>query len=55
MTLDSDDAGAFVFEPPAYQLHLWSAADGIVSHTVCVEDFPGPYPFVSDPDYPGEV
>lgn len=54
MTLDPQDVGAFVFEPPAYQLHRWSAEDGIVSHTVFVEDYPGPYPFVTDPDYPGK-
>jgi 3',5'-cyclic-AMP phosphodiesterase len=55
MTLDPDDRGAFIFEPPAYQLHRWTAADGIVSHTVYVEDFPGPYPFVNDPEYPGKA
>ena len=53
MTLVPGDAGAFLFEPPAYQLHRWTAADGIVTHTVYVEDYPGPYPFVNDPDYPG--
>jgi 3',5'-cyclic-AMP phosphodiesterase len=53
MSLDPHDRGAFVFEPPAFQLHRWTAADGIVSHTLYVEDFPGPYPFVNDPEYPG--
>lgn len=53
MTLDPHDSGAFLFEPPAYQLHRWTPADGVVSHTVYVEDYPGPYPFVADPDYPG--
>ena len=43
----------FVFEPPAFQLHRWTPADGIVSHTVYVEDFPGPFPFLNDPEYPG--
>jgi len=47
--LDSDDPGALVFEPPAFQLHRWTQADGIVSHTVCVEDFPGPFPFIAEP------
>ena len=55
MTLNPHDSGAFIFEPPAFQLHRWTAADGIVSHTVYVEDFPGPYPFVNDPDYPGKA
>ena len=55
MSLDLHDSGAFVFEPPAFQLHLWTAADGIASHTVYVEDFPGPYPFIIDPQYPGKA
>ncbi len=55
MTLNPHDSGAFNFEPAAFQLHRWTAADGIVSHTVYVEDFPGPYPFVNDPDYPGSA
>lgn len=55
MTLNPHDSGAFNFEPPAFQLHRWTAADGIVSHTVYVEDFPGPYPFINDPDYPGSA
>jgi 3',5'-cyclic-AMP phosphodiesterase len=55
MSLDPHDGGAFVFEPPAFQLHRWTAADGIVSHTVYVEDYPGPYPFVNDPQYPGKA
>ncbi|HEX4172297.1 MAG TPA: phosphodiesterase [Acetobacteraceae bacterium] len=53
MTLDPHDSGAFIFEPPAFQLHRWTDQDGVVTHTVYVEDFPGPYPFVNDPDYPG--
>jgi len=42
-------------DPPAFQLHRWTAEDGIVSHTVYVERFPGPYPFIADPDYPGRT
>jgi 3',5'-cyclic AMP phosphodiesterase CpdA len=53
LTFDPHDAGAFNFEPPAYQLHRWTAADGIVSHTVMIEQFPGPFPFVNDAEYPG--
>ena len=49
-----DREGALVLEPPAFKLHHFDAATGIVSHTVCVENFPGPYPFVLDPDYPGQ-
>ncbi len=53
LSLDPHERGAFVFEPPAFQLHRWTADEGIVSHTVYVEDYPGPYPFVNDPEYPG--
>ena len=44
---------AFVLEPPAFQIHAWSADAGIVSHTVMVDAYPGPYPFIADPAYPG--
>ncbi len=53
LSFDPHDAGAFVFEPPAYQLHGWTADDGIVSHVVYVERFGGPFPFVNDAEYPG--
>jgi 3',5'-cyclic AMP phosphodiesterase CpdA len=46
---------AFVMEPPAFQLHRWSAESGFVTHTVFVEEYPGPYPFLADPDYPGRA
>jgi 3',5'-cyclic-AMP phosphodiesterase len=55
LSLSPGKSGAFVFEPPAFQLHLCTPADGIVSHTVYVEDFPGPFPFVNDPEYPGKA
>lgn len=55
LTFNPKDRGAFIFEPPAFQLHQWTDSDGLVSHTVYVEDFPGPYPFVSNPDYPGRA
>src|SRR5262249_159098 len=51
--LDPAHEGALVLEPPAYQLHLYRPGAGIVSHTVYVESFPGPFPFVLDADYPG--
>lgn len=35
----------FGLEPPAFQLHLWHERTGVVSHTVPIGDFPGPYPF----------
>ena len=33
-----------MFEPPGYQLHLWRDGDGLVTHTVSLGDWPGPYP-----------
>jgi Icc protein len=53
LSLDPHDPGAFIFEPPAFHLHRWTPTDGIVTHTAYVEDFPGPYPFASDPEHPG--
>ncbi|MDQ0471913.1 phosphodiesterase [Labrys wisconsinensis] len=53
LDLDPRDAGSMVFEPPAYQLHLWSEEAGLVTHMAYVERFPGPHPFVLDPSYPG--
>ena len=54
LDLRPDASGAFVLEPPAFQIHTWSQAAGFVSHTACVEEFPGPFPFTLDPDYPGK-
>lgn len=42
-----------MFEPPAFDLHWVNESGGLVSHTVYVEGFPGPYPFALDPAYPG--
>jgi 3',5'-cyclic-AMP phosphodiesterase len=50
LSLDPHHTGAIVLEPPAFQLHLWTPTDGIASHTVYVEDFPGPFPFILTPD-----
>lgn len=33
-----------MFEPPGYQLHWWCEGDGLVTHTVTLGDWPGPYP-----------
>lgn len=52
-----DDPGMWNLEPPAFQVHVSLPEDGpasaIVSHTVYVESYAGPYPFLLDPDYPG--
>ena len=45
----------FVLEPPAFQIHTWSATAGFVSHTALVEAFPGPFPFTLDKEYPGRA
>ena len=50
---DPDDRGSLILEPPAFQLHRWTQADGVVSHTIYVEDYPGPFPFLGNPDAPG--
>jgi Icc protein len=55
LALDPDETAAFNFEPPAFHLHRWTAPDGIVTHMAYVETFPGPYPFVAAPDYPGRL
>jgi 3',5'-cyclic AMP phosphodiesterase CpdA len=54
LSLDPEAPSAFVLEPPAYQLHCYSAADGFVSHTAYVEDHAGPFPFITEPEYPGQ-
>ena len=45
LDLAADTPVQFTLEPPGYQLHLWSRDAGVVSHTVAVGDFPGPFPF----------
>lgn len=51
--LDPGADGLFVLEPPAFLTHAWIDGVGVVTHQVYVERYPGPYPFVLDPDYPG--
>jgi Icc protein len=53
LTFNPSDSGAFNFEPPAFQLHTWQPKNGFVSHTVYTENYPGPFPFLTDSDYPG--
>jgi 3',5'-cyclic-AMP phosphodiesterase len=53
LTFDPSNSGAFNFEPPAFQLHIWQPKNGFVSHTVYTENYPGPFPFLTDSDYPG--
>jgi 3',5'-cyclic AMP phosphodiesterase CpdA len=35
----------FAMEPPGYQLHVWYEGTGLVTHTITIGRFPGPYPF----------
>jgi len=37
--------GSLIMEPPAYLLHRWTPASGLVSHQAYVGTFAGPYPF----------
>ena len=37
--------GQYILEPPGFLLHLWRPGLGLVSHTILIEDFPGPYGF----------
>ncbi len=48
LALDPDARSAFVFEPPAFHLHRWTEASGVVTHMGYVEQFKGPFPFLSD-------
>jgi 3',5'-cyclic AMP phosphodiesterase CpdA len=45
MDLDVNAVSRFVMEPPGFQLHLWREGGGVVSHTIPIGRFDGPYPF----------
>jgi 3',5'-cyclic AMP phosphodiesterase CpdA len=45
LDLTPDGPPAFTLEPPGFQLHLWHEDTGLISHTVPVGDFAGPYRF----------
>jgi len=56
VTLDlipDNSPATFVMEPPGFHLHLWSKEAGLVTHTVSIGKFGGPFPAVLDADYPG--
>lgn len=53
LTFDPNAAGAFNFEPPAFQLHRWDDTAGFVSHTVYTDRYLGPFPFLTGTDNPG--
>ncbi len=37
----------FRFEPPGYQLHLWSGDCGLVTHAAVIGNFPDPFPLIA--------
>ena len=45
LDLREDAPSAFMMEPPAYALHHYDPATGIVTHHAYVEEADGPYPF----------
>jgi 3',5'-cyclic-AMP phosphodiesterase len=55
LDLFSQNPGLWNLEPAAFQLHLWIEGSGIVSHTAYVDTYPGPFPFLTDPEYPGKA
>jgi 3',5'-cyclic-AMP phosphodiesterase len=48
LDLVRDAPSQFVMEPPAFQLHVFVAGAGVVSHTAYIGRFQGPYPFHHD-------
>lgn len=42
----------FCMEPPGFMLHFWRSEHGMVTHTCVTGDFPGPFDFVLEPEYP---
>jgi 3',5'-cyclic-AMP phosphodiesterase len=42
LNLVPDPRVSFTFEPPGYQLHLWQAENGLVTHTAIFGDWSGP-------------
>lgn len=41
-----------IAEPPAFKMHVWLPEEGLVSHTVFLGDFGGPFEAVPDSAYP---
>jgi 3',5'-cyclic AMP phosphodiesterase CpdA len=57
VTLDlvaDNNPSTFTMEPPGFHLHLWTPEAGLVTHTMAIGHFEGPFPFVLDADYPGQ-
>lgn len=45
----------FVMEPPGLSVHTWSAATGIVTHSVPIGDYGTPFEVTVEAEYPGRV
>jgi 3',5'-cyclic-AMP phosphodiesterase len=45
---------SFTMEPPAFHLHRWIPGTGLVTHQAYIGTYAGPYPFIPEPDYPGQ-
>jgi 3',5'-cyclic-AMP phosphodiesterase len=45
LDLRDDAPSAFRMEPPAFALHRYDAATGLVTHHAYVDEADGPYPF----------
>lgn len=53
VTFDPNAYDYFNLEPGGYFLLRYTAAQGLVAFLDTVGDFPGPYPFAVEPEYPG--
>ena len=47
LNLVPDARLSFVFEPPGYQLHVWDAGEGLVTHTAILGAWASPHPVAS--------
>jgi 3',5'-cyclic-AMP phosphodiesterase len=45
LDLSEDGAAQFEMEPPGFKLHAWSKRNGLVTHTVHIGEWAGPFEF----------
>lgn len=45
LDMKPDGLFGFILEPPGFQLHVFAEGEPLVTHTVPIGDWPGPYPF----------
>ena len=45
LDLDPDAASQWNLEPGGFRIHAWSEGQGLVTHTLPIGQFEGPYPF----------